>query len=138
MPSAVTPSGACSPAVPDVVEGLRKDFGNVRAVDAEEVWRAYATPIAGTIERARHLERLLAALDPADLESVSGPLRALAAPTLLVWGTGDAMFGLKWAYQLRDIIPGAREVIEVEGAKTLFPEERPGALIPQLRRHWGR
>ena len=56
----------------------------------------------------------------------------------MVWGTGDPTFGIKWAYHLRDLIPGAREVIEVDGAKLFFPEERPGDLIPHLRRHWGR
>jgi pimeloyl-ACP methyl ester carboxylesterase len=104
----------------------------------DEVWRAYLTAIGGTMERARDFERLLAALDSADLDAVSEPLRALDAPTLLVWGTGDPTFGVKWAYHLRDLIPGAREVIEIDGAKIFFPEERPGDLIPHLRRHWGR
>ena len=104
----------------------------------EEVWRAYLTGIAGTMERARESERLIAALDAADIEAVSQQLRALEAPTLLVWGTGDPGFGIKWAYYLRDLIPGAREVVEVDGAKLFFPEERPGDLIPHLRRHWGR
>jgi hypothetical protein len=43
-----------------------------------------------------------------------------------------------WAYYLRDLIPGAREVVEVDGAKLFFPEERPGDLVPHLDRHWGR
>jgi pimeloyl-ACP methyl ester carboxylesterase len=104
----------------------------------DEVWRANLTPVGGTMERARDFERLVAALDPADLDAVSEALRALDAPTLLVWGTGDAAFGVKWAYHLRDMIPGAREVIEVDGAKIFFPEERPGDLVPHLSRHWGR
>ena len=104
----------------------------------EEAWRAYLTPLAGTTERVRAFERLLAALEPAEMEAVSQPLRTLQAPTLLVWGTGDATFGIKWAYLLRDMIPGAREVVEIDGAKIFFPEERPADLIPHLRRHWGR
>jgi pimeloyl-ACP methyl ester carboxylesterase len=104
----------------------------------DDVWRAYLTPIGGTVERARDFERLLAALDPADLDAVSQPLRALDVPTQLVWGTGDATFGIKWAYHLRDMIPGARKVVEIDGAKLFFPEERPGDLVPHLRRHWGR
>jgi hypothetical protein len=36
------------------------------------------------------------------------------------------------------MIPGAWEVIEVDGAKIFFPEERPGDLIPHLREFWGR
>jgi pimeloyl-ACP methyl ester carboxylesterase len=104
----------------------------------EEVWSGYLTPIGGTMERAKAFERAIAALEPAEMDAVSEPLRALDAPTLLVWGTGDATFGIKWAYFLRDMIPGAREVIEVDGAKIFFPEERPGDLIPHLRRHWNR
>jgi len=111
-----------------------EDPGQVPA----EVRRAYLDAAGGTMERAREFERLLAALDPADLAAVSGPLRALDVPTLLVWGTGDPTFGLCWAYYLRDMIPGAQEVIEVDGAKVFFPEERPGDLVPHLGKHWGR
>lgn len=104
----------------------------------QDAWRDYLTGIAGTIERARDCERLLASLDAADIEAVGGQLRTLEVPTLLVWGTADTNFAVKWAYHLRDLIPGAREVIEVDGAKIFFPEERPEDLIPHLRRHWGR
>jgi pimeloyl-ACP methyl ester carboxylesterase len=104
----------------------------------QDAWRDYLTGTAGTIERARDCERLLASLDAADIEAVGGQLRALDVPTLLVWGTGDTMFAVKWAYHLRDLIPGAREVVEVDRAKLFFPEERPGDLVPHLRRHWGR
>ena len=103
-----------------------------------DVWREYATGIAGTIERARGFERLIASLDAADIEAAGGHLRTLQVPTLLVWGTADTNFPVKWAYHLRDLIPGAREVIEIDGAKMFFPEERPEDLIPHLRRHWGR
>jgi pimeloyl-ACP methyl ester carboxylesterase len=103
-----------------------------------EVVRAYYEPLTGTIERAREFERMIAGLDESHLLAVGGALRSLEVPTQLVWGTGDTAFGVKWAYQLRDMIPGAREVIEVDGAKTFFPEERPGDLIPHLRSHWGR
>jgi len=104
----------------------------------DEVWRSYYTPIGGTFDRAREFERMLAALDSGGLSEVSAALRTLEVPTLLVWGTGDAAFGLEWAYQLQKMIPGAREVIEIEGAKLFFPEERPGDLVPHLRSFWGR
>jgi pimeloyl-ACP methyl ester carboxylesterase len=105
---------------------------------SEEEWRAYLIPIGGTMERARDFERTIAALEPDQMDAIATPLRALDAPTQLVWGTGDAAFGLKWAYHLRDIIPGAREVIEVDGAKVFFPAERPGDLVPHLREFWDR
>ena len=40
---------------------------------------------------------------------------------------GLATGGLMW-----------RHVIEVDGAKLLFPEERPGDLVPHLREFWDR
>jgi len=104
----------------------------------DEVWRAYYTPIGSTIDRARHFERMLAAIDPAEMSGVGDALRRLDTPTLLVWGTGDEGFGVKWAYQLQETIPGARDVIEIDGAKLFFPEERPGDLVPHLRGFWGR
>jgi len=104
----------------------------------DEVWREYLTPVGGTIERAREFERMLTALDPALFEAAAGGLRQLDVPVLLVWGTAEEAFGLEWAYRLRDLIPGAREVVEVDGAKLFFPEERPEELAVQLRRHWGR
>jgi pimeloyl-ACP methyl ester carboxylesterase len=104
----------------------------------QDAWRDYITGIAGTIERARDCERLVASLDAADIEAVGGQLRVLTVPTLLVWGTADSSFAVKWAHHLRDLIPGAREVIEIDGANIFFPEERPGDLVPHLRRHWGR
>jgi pimeloyl-ACP methyl ester carboxylesterase len=102
----------------------------------DEVWHDYFTP--ATIERARDFERMLAGLDSADLAAVHGQLSKLDVPTLLVWGTGYPPFDISWAYRLRDLIPGVREVVEVDGAKLFFPEERPEDLVPHLRRHWGR
>jgi pimeloyl-ACP methyl ester carboxylesterase len=104
----------------------------------DDVWRAYLEPLVGTPERARNFERTLAALDSADLAAVGGALRTLRVPTLLVWGTGDDAFGLPFAYELLEMIPGAREVNEIEGARVFFPEERPEELVVHLRRHWGR
>jgi pimeloyl-ACP methyl ester carboxylesterase len=104
----------------------------------DEVWREYLAPVGGTIERARLFEKMLAAQDPAELEAASAGLRRLDVPVLLVWGTAEEALGVEWAYRLRDLIPGAREVVEVDGGKLFFPEERPAELAVQLRRHWGR
>jgi pimeloyl-ACP methyl ester carboxylesterase len=103
---------------------------------SDEVVRAFVGPVAGTPEAARGFERLLAAIGPDDLVEVGPALRELTVPTLVVWGTDDDFFELKWAYWLRDTIPGVTEVVEVPGAKLFFPDERPEDLVPHLRRHW--
>jgi pimeloyl-ACP methyl ester carboxylesterase len=104
----------------------------------DEVWRSYVPVLGETPERARDFERMIAALVPSEMEAVSEPLRALNVPTQLVWGTGEAMFPVKWAYFLLEMIPGAWEVIEVDGAKLFFPDERSDDLVPHLRKFWGR
>ena len=100
------------------------------------VIRSYLEPCIGTMERARHFERLLAALDAADLTAVTPRLRELTVPTLVVWGTGDEFFDVSWAYWLRDTIPGTTRVVTVDGARLFFPDERPVDLVPHLEQHW--
>jgi pimeloyl-ACP methyl ester carboxylesterase len=58
-------------------------------------------------------------------------------PTLVVWGTADILFDVKWAEWLKKTIPGTREVVLLEGAKLFFPEERPDELVHALLRFWG-
>jgi pimeloyl-ACP methyl ester carboxylesterase len=104
---------------------------------SDETIRTYLTPVVGDEERARTLERFVRTMDvDGSLKAVEAQLRQLAAPTLIVWGTGDEFFETRAAYWLRDTIPGAVEVIEVPGAKIFFPDERPGDLVPYLLRHW--
>jgi pimeloyl-ACP methyl ester carboxylesterase len=100
------------------------------------VIRSYLEPCFGTMERARHFERLLAALEARDLVSVTPQLQELTVPTLVVWGTGDEAFDVAWAYWLRDTIPGVTRVVTVDGARLFFPEERPEDLVPHLEKHW--
>ena len=98
--------------------------------------RSYLEPCIGTMERARQFERLLAALDASDLTTVTPLLSELTVPTLVVWGTGDTFFDVSWAYWLRDTIPGTTRVVEVDGARLFFPDERPADLVPYLQQHW--
>jgi pimeloyl-ACP methyl ester carboxylesterase len=103
---------------------------------SDETLRAYIDPIIRTPERAFDFQRLLVSLRAADLLDAEPALRKVDAPTLVVWGTADEFFEVRWAYWLRDTIPGVTEVVEIEGAKLFFPDERAADLVPHLRRHW--
>lgn len=103
---------------------------------SDETLRAYIEPITRTPERARDFERFLVSLRAADLLEAEPALRKLDVPTLVAWGTADEFFELSWAHWLRDTIPGVTEVVEIEGAKVFFPDERAADLVPHLRRHW--
>lgn len=102
----------------------------------DETLRTYLEPICGSLDNARHFERLLRSLDSKDLLAALPGLQRLTVPTLIVWGTGDFHFEVDWAYWLRDTIPGATEVVEIEGGKLYFPDERAAEFVPHLRRHW--
>jgi pimeloyl-ACP methyl ester carboxylesterase len=102
----------------------------------DEVLHAYLAPFAESDLRARELERCVAQLEPEPLLAVEPQLKELDTPTLLVWGTADPFFDLSWARWLRDTIPGVTGIVEIEGAKLFFPDERAADLIPHLRRHW--
>ncbi|MFD1930008.1 MULTISPECIES: alpha/beta fold hydrolase [Nonomuraea] len=96
----------------------------------------FLRPIFGDPERGRAFERFVAGLDAKDLIAIEPGLAALTVPTLVVWGTDDAFFELRWAAWLRDTIPGVRKVAEIEGGRLFFVDERAGELVPHLREHF--
>lgn len=104
---------------------------------SDEDIRTFLMPVFGTLERAREFERfLVSSQTPDGLQGAETGLRTLDVPTLVVWGTGDQFFEVRWAHWLKDTIPGVTEVVEIDGAKLFFPHERPLDLAPHLRRHW--
>ena len=103
-----------------------------------ELLRWFLDPVLGTPERARQFERFILSLRPDDLLAAEPQLARLTVPTLIVWATQDVFFELSWAYWLKSLIPGAGEVIEIDGGRLFFPEERPADLIDALQKHWAR
>ena len=102
----------------------------------EDLARFWLESQFATPELARQNQRIMTSLHARDLLAIEPALARLQVPTLIVWGTGDKFFRLKWAYWLRDTIPGATEVVELSGARIFFPDERATELTVALRRHW--
>ncbi|SHL43072.1 Pimeloyl-ACP methyl ester carboxylesterase [Bradyrhizobium lablabi] len=101
-----------------------------------EDFKTWLEPLFDSPASVRNLERFITAFDNRQTVAVEPLLRKLEAPTLIVWGTADVFFPVKWAYWLRGAIPGAREVVELEGAKLFFSWERPVELATALRNFW--
>jgi pimeloyl-ACP methyl ester carboxylesterase len=97
---------------------------------------AYLRPLVRSEQRIHDLERFLAAFDHSHTTAVEPQLRQLNARTLIVWGTDDVYFPVKWAYWLAETIPGAGQPVELEGARLFFPEERSEVFNALLRQHW--
>jgi pimeloyl-ACP methyl ester carboxylesterase len=102
----------------------------------EDLARFWLKSQFATPELARQNQRIMTSLHARDLLAIEPALARLQVPTLIVWGTGDIFFRRKWAYWLRDTIPGATEVVELAGARIFFPDERATELTAALRRHW--
>jgi pimeloyl-ACP methyl ester carboxylesterase len=136
-------AGALAPAAPALLADLTAARDAVFAMGYEDpafltldVVRDFLTPVLGTPERALRFEQMLARMAPTDLLAAEPALARLTAPTLIVWATGDDFFDVKWATWLQNTIPGANEVVEIDGAKLFFPHERAADLAPHIRRHW--
>jgi pimeloyl-ACP methyl ester carboxylesterase len=97
---------------------------------------AYLGPLVKTEQRTRDLERFLAAFDNQHTLAVEPQLKKLKAPTLIVWGTDDVYFDVKWSHWLADNIPGTRRRVEFKDARIFFPEERWEEFNQELRAHW--
>jgi len=103
---------------------------------SDESIETYLRPLTRTEQRLRDLERFLAAFDNKHTVAIAGRLRALKAPTLIVWGTDDVYFDVKWSRWLAETIPGTQRRVEFEGARIFFPEERWEEFNRELRAHW--
>ncbi|GAA3150142.1 alpha/beta fold hydrolase [Nonomuraea roseoviolacea] len=107
-----------------------------RVDDPAAVVDAYLRPILGKPGGGEAFERLLTSIDAKDMIAIEPALTLLTVPALVVWGTGDVFFETRWARWLRDTIPGVRKVVEIEGGRLFFPEERAAELVPHLRVFW--
>jgi pimeloyl-ACP methyl ester carboxylesterase len=96
----------------------------------------YLRPLVKTEQRTRDLEHFLAAFDNKHTLAVEDRLKKLTAPTLIVWGTDDIYFDVKWSHWLAEHILGVRRRIELKGARIFFPEERSEEFNQELRAHW--
>lgn len=96
----------------------------------------YLRPFVRSDQRLHDLERFLAAFDNKHTLAIETQLKTLKAPTLIVWGTDDVYFDVKWAHWLGDNIPGARRRVELQGARIFLPEERWQEFDKELRAHW--
>jgi pimeloyl-ACP methyl ester carboxylesterase len=103
---------------------------------SDETIDVYLRPHVATEQRTLDIARFLAAFDCSHTVAIEPQLKTLEAPTLIVWGTDDVYFDVKWSWWLAKTIPGTRRRTEFEGARLFFPEERWQAFNAELREHW--
>jgi pimeloyl-ACP methyl ester carboxylesterase len=102
----------------------------------DELIQLYLKPLLSSPERIDAFARYWLGFDNKHTVAIHDGLKKLDVPTLIVWGLKDIFFDVKWAYWLKDTIPGARRVIEVEDARLFFPEDRPDTLAAPVLAFW--
>jgi pimeloyl-ACP methyl ester carboxylesterase len=102
----------------------------------DEIIRLYLQPLLSSQQRIEAFQRYWMGFDNVHTMAVHDALKTLEVPTLIVWGLKDIFFDRKWAYWLKDTIPGAKRVVEVEDARLFFPEDRPDALAGPMLQFW--
>lgn len=103
---------------------------------SDDTIEKYLRPLVATDQRTRDLQRFLAAFDNKHTLAIEDRLKTLKAPTLIVWGTDDVYFEVKWSHWLAENIPGTIRRVELHGARIFFPEERWQEFDNELRAHW--
>ena len=103
---------------------------------SHDTLRTYVAPLVASPDRIELLLGYFAALTKRDLIAIRAELMAVAAPTLVLWGNADEFFPMTMAHWLRDHLVHVTEVVEIDGARTFWPEERPELLNRKLREHW--
>ncbi|HEX3476139.1 MAG TPA: alpha/beta fold hydrolase [Kofleriaceae bacterium] len=103
---------------------------------SDDTIRTYTTPLVASPERVELLTRYVASIAKRDLIEIRAELAALPAPTLVLWGNADGFFPMAMAHWLRDHLARVTEVVELDGARVFWPEERPALLNARLRAHW--
>jgi pimeloyl-ACP methyl ester carboxylesterase len=134
--------------LPDTLKALTGDKSIYRSaqglgpcyVDPSSVTDAdidiYLQPFLRSPQRAEDLRRFVASSDNSHTLRIEKQLRDLKVPALLVWGTDDVFFPVKWAYWLAGVLPGAKNPIELDGGRLFFMEESPARFNEELRNFW--
>ena len=102
----------------------------------DDLIRLYLQPLLSSEQRIDAFQRYWLGFDNAQTVAIHSALRTLQVPTLIVWGLDDIFFDRKWAWWLKDTIPGAKRVVEVEDARLFFAEDRADALAPPMLAFW--
>src|ERR1700738_3118868 len=102
----------------------------------DETIETYLRPFVASFQRTRDLDRLVLAFENKHTVAIGPKLKTLKAPTLIVWGTDDVYFNVKWSHWLADAIPGTKRRVEFNGARIFFPEERSEEFNRELRGFW--
>ena len=89
--------------------------------------RGWIQPALDDAAIRRDIVRFAQGLRGDELRDAAGWLGSFDSPARLVWGTGDRNFRVQLGRRLAAVLPAA-ELVEVAGATTFVPVDRPDAV----------
>ncbi|WP_158852415.1 alpha/beta fold hydrolase [Saccharothrix deserti] len=101
-----------------------------------EIISSFVGPVLGSPSGRRFMRELLSSMDSRRLARINPALRECRIPVALIWGTGDPLFAPRWASWLKDLIPGATDVVPIPGGRLFFVDDRADEFVTALRNHW--
>ncbi len=104
----------------------------------DEIVRINLGPIIATDDRRDAFNRYAGFQDHSQLVVIEDQLCTLPTRVLVVWGNNDVFFGTQWAQWLKEKLPNVEQLIEIDGAKLFFPEERPQDLNGVVEDFWSK
>ena len=96
----------------------------------------YLRPLVSSPIKRRQCQSYGVAFEPSPLPRIEAQLKRSQIPARMLWGTGDPLFTKDWAEWLNKILPKAKGIRYVDGAKLFFTEEFPDIVAEEARRLW--
>jgi len=95
------------------------------------VVESYLWPVGRDAGVRRDLRKLLRGVHPRHTLAAAERLRAFGKPVLLLWGTEDKLFPVRFARRLAALLPDAR-LVEVPDTYTFVSEDRPDVVVRHI------
>jgi pimeloyl-ACP methyl ester carboxylesterase len=96
-----------------------------------ELVEAWLEPVLNDRGVRRDTRKLTAGMHKRHTLAAADKLRSIDVPVRLIWGTEDSFFKLEQAERFAAMLPNA-EIVEVAGAKTFSPLDRPQAIADAI------
>ncbi|TVT61987.1 alpha/beta hydrolase [Amycolatopsis rhizosphaerae] len=96
-----------------------------------EIIDSYLGPVRRSAGVRRDLRKLLRAVHPRHTLAAAEKLRTFSRPVLLVWGTEDKLFPIRFGRRLAELLPKGR-LVEVPDTYTFIAEDQPAVLVRHI------
>jgi len=123
------------PTIAQTQQGLGVVYTDPSFVTPELV-DVYLRPLVLSAVKRAQCQSYGVAFEPSPLPGIETQLRRSQIPARMLWGTGDPLFTKDWAEWLNRILPEAKGIRYVDGAKLFFTEEFPDIVAEEARRLW--